>query len=440
MKANYDVALWLDGNGVNEAFSRRTDMSGGTVEAGNVSGVAVESREPCYGGIRVTGGTWEIDDLTVKLDGSGGDDFGGKGTGLVVAGNAKVTVKNYRCENRGVIRNAVVVTDDAEAVFENADITCYGGTPEELAKAKKEVRGLPHVPWVLGLTGNNRATNLLTRGKVTYRDSVIRAEGWGALSTDGPAAPKTLDEFSITLKTENCDVEVFGKSGYGSYAIGAGHNIFENTRIRVPDYALIVANEIASADFVKGTRVESDRFGVMWHQNQGGVLKIEDSAFHTKLATFLPKACYPVIEVARSELVSEIGIILELIDMDDPGLGKDETIVDIGEPVKDPTHNVSEPNYQDAVMFNTLTRPNCCTDLRAGFADMTLSGDFYNGITNAASVGSIYEGGMPDMSQGGFTMPSGTPGGTEGQGDGGSFGGSAGTGAGNTTQPETGSV
>ena len=41
--------------------------------------------------------------------------------------------------------------------------------------------------------------------------------------------------------------------------------------------------------------------------------------------------------------------------------------------------------------------------------------------------------GMPDMSQGGFTMPAGMPGGTGTEGDGGSFGGSTGTGA----QPET---
>ncbi len=398
MQQTYDVALWLDAQGIDAEKSQKTGLTGGRVEPGLVSGVAIESKTPCYGGIRITGGEYEIRDLSMKLDGSGGDDFGGKGTGLVCAGDSRVHVKNYTCNNRGVIRNAVVVTDDAEAVFECADITCYGGTPEELAKAKKEVRGLPHVPWVLGLTGNNRATNLLSRGKVTYIDSSIRAEGWGALSTDGPTAPKSLSEYSILLRTVNCDVEVFGPSGYGSYAIGAGKNIFEDTRIKVPDYGLIVANEIASAEFTNGTVVESGRFGVMWHQNQGGLLKIEDSTFHTKRSTFLPKACYPVIQVSRSNLESQSGIILELIDMDDPGIGKDSVQVDTQEPVKDPSHQVSQPNYADVVMFNNLTQKHCCTDLQASFSDMELTGDFYNAITNAASVGSIYEGGMPDMS------------------------------------------
>ena len=398
MQQPYDVALWLDAQGTDVEKSQKTGLTGGRIEPGLVSEVVIESKTPCYGGIRITGGEYEIRDLSIKLDGSGGDDFGGKGTGLVCAGDAKVMVKGYTAVNRGVIRNAVVVTDEAEAVFECADITCYGGTPEELTRAKKEVRGLPHVPWVLGLTGNNRATNLLGRGKVTYIDSSIRAEGWGALSTDGPAAPKSLDEFSIVLRTVNCDVDVFGASGYGSYAIGAGKNIFENTRIKVPDYGLIVANEIASAEFTNGTVVESGRFGVMWHQTQGGVLKIADSTFRTKCSTFLPKACYPVIQVSRSQLMAENGIILELIDMDDPGIGKDSVQVDTREPVKDPSHQVSQPNYADVVMFNNLTKKHCCTDLQASFADMELTGDFYNSITNAASVGTIYDGEMPDMS------------------------------------------
>lgn len=394
----YPVALWADEKGIDESRSEKKGISGGSITPGEMSGVTITSAEPCYGGIRITGGNYHIQDLTIRLDGSGGDDFGGKGTGLVCAGNAMVTVDNYTANNRGVIRNAVVVTDNAETVFRNADITCKNGTPEELAQAKREVRGLPHVPWVLGLTGCNRATNLLGHGKATYIDSVIRTEGWGALSTDGPATPEHYGSFSIELKTKNCDVEVFGPSGYGSYAIGAGKNIFENTRFRVPDYALIVANEFASAEFTKGSKVESGRFGVMWHQNQGGLLKIEDSEFHTGMATFLPKACYPRIEVRRSKLVSDNGILLQLMDTDDPGIGKNYVDVDTEIPVKDPTHNVSARNFQDVVLFNKIEVKDCCTDLQAQFMDMELSGDFYNSITNAASVGTVYEGEMPDMS------------------------------------------
>ena len=394
----YPTALWLDESGVVEEKSQRAGLTGGALDGNTLRNVTITSTEPCYGGIRIVGGEYTIDNLTTMLDGSGGDDFGGKGTGLVCAGTAKVTVNNYTANHRGVIRNAVVVTDQAEAVFHNANITCCGGTPEELEQANREVRGLPHVPWVLGLTGNNRATNLLSQGKVQYIDSTIRAEGWGALSTDGPSAPERYGEYSITLQTENCDVEVFGPSGYGSYAIGAGHNVFRSTRFRVPDYALIVANEFASAEFLNKSQVESRRFGVMWHQNQGGVLKIEDSAFHTGMATFLAKACYPRIEVTRSRLISDNGIILQLMDMDDPGIGKDSVDVDTGIAEKVPGHCVSAPNYHDVVMFNKIEMKDYCTDLQASFSHMELNGDFYNGITGPASVGTVFEGDAPDMS------------------------------------------
>lgn len=108
IQEQYRVALWADENGIDEARSEKKGISGGTIAPGELSGLTITSQEPCYGGIRLTGGEYHISDLTVRLDGSGGDDFGGKGTGLVCAGNSKVTVDNYVADNRGVIRNAVV--------------------------------------------------------------------------------------------------------------------------------------------------------------------------------------------------------------------------------------------------------------------------------------------------------------------------------------------
>lgn len=97
------------------------------------------------------------------------------------------------------------------------------------------------VPWMLGLRGNCRATNLADYADALYEDCTITSEGWGVMSTDG------VRRCRLTLK--NCDVAVTGPSGYGAFSIGDCIDTFEDCRIDVPDYALIMANETPSGTF-----------------------------------------------------------------------------------------------------------------------------------------------------------------------------------------------
>lgn len=404
---DYRVALYVDESGINSLRSVVSALQGGTYDEKGMTGVSIKSENNLFGGILIDGGKYEIKDLNVELNGYGGDDFSGKGTALVVSGDADVTVDGLKVLNKGVIRSAVLVTGDANVTVKNSEIVAYGGSDDEQRQVSSVIRGMTGVPWVLGLSGNNRATNLLTRGTVTYENSSIKAERWGALSTDGPAAPEKYGEFSITLLTKNCEVEVFGESGYGSYAIGAGHNIFENTTFKVPDYALVIANEFASADFIAGTKVSSKRFGVLWHQNQGGLLKLKEATFNTEMSTFLLKGCYPRIEVEKSVLNAKNGVILQLMDSDDPGLGKNEVAVDNVTVQKVSGHDVTKANYHDLIMFNTINLENYCTDAQASFKDMAINGDFYNATTNAIAVGSVSDPNqeMPPMPEPGGPGP-----------------------------------
>ena len=84
----FRTALWLDESGVVEEKSRHTGIRGGDLNGTVLKDMTITSKEPCHGGIRITGGDYRIENLTVQLDGSGGDDFGGKGTVLVCAGFA----------------------------------------------------------------------------------------------------------------------------------------------------------------------------------------------------------------------------------------------------------------------------------------------------------------------------------------------------------------
>ena len=56
----YRVALWADETGIDEDRSEKKGISGGSITPGEIAGVSITSTEPCYGGIRLTGGDYQI--------------------------------------------------------------------------------------------------------------------------------------------------------------------------------------------------------------------------------------------------------------------------------------------------------------------------------------------------------------------------------------------
>jgi hypothetical protein len=393
---NYRGALYVDENGIDANRSAVAALQGGSYDAKKIDGVTIHSENDGFTGMVFTAGEHEIDNTTIELNGCGRNDFAGNGAGIVATGTSKVHVKNLSVKNRGVIRGAILAADNGEITVEDSTIECNGYTQEEHDAVTNSIESMNGVPWMLGLYGNNRATNVVGSGTATYINSTIKAEQWGALSTDGTDSPKAFGETSLHLNTKDCKVEITGASGYGSYSIGAACNTFDHTSFKVPDYALICANEYAAGRFINGSDVKSGRFGVMWHQNQGGVLEVSDSKIETGLTTFLVKGCYPDIRVNRSQIDSGNGVILQMIDLDDPGPGVPEFVTDQGVPEKDPTHSVTGPNFADITIFSFPVK-QYCTDLKATFTDMTLRGDFYNGTTNACPVGMVIPEGATAM-------------------------------------------
>lgn len=392
----YRTALYVKNGEIVPERSAQSALMGGEYDAKSLKNVRVRSDGDRFNALIVENGEYEVENLDIVMNGNGGNDFSGWGSGMLFAGEAKAEVRNLRVRNHGVIRNAVTVADHAEVTFRNADINCIGGTAEEQKRLREETGNMSGVPWVLGLRGTNRATNIVGSGTASYIDSKIRAEGWGALSTDGVDMPKNFGDYCVRMNVVGSEVEITGESGYGSYSIGACRNTFDNCRVRVPDYALIAANEYAACDFINGTTVDSGRFGLMWHGNQHGEAVIENAVFNTGLTAFLVKGCYPELKVRNSVIKAGNGVIMQLMDNDDPGMFDDDLRIEVDNivPVKDPEHDVHGENFTDCRMF-TFDLKDYSTDLKAYFSDMELEGDFYNATTNACRVGMVLPEGPP---------------------------------------------
>lgn len=294
---------------------------GGTVTDTTATNLDITSVGENFNGIVVTGNsTYTIDDPIITFTGNGGNDFSGYGAAIVSKGSSNVTVNNADIINTGVVRTAVFVGGSSTMTVNNSYLEVNNGTLPSDYTFTTTLGQMKEVPWMLGLTGNCRATNLVGTATANYNNTTIKAQAWGCLSTDDTDNP------GVTLTATDCTIEAV-ESGYGAYSIGTGTvDTFKGCTIDVHDIALIMANETASGIFTSSesnaTEVTSGRFGVMFHANNQGTVTINnDSVFDTGKAVFMVKSASPNIVVEDSTLTSGNGIILQAMNNDDPDMG-----------------------------------------------------------------------------------------------------------------------
>jgi hypothetical protein len=390
--SKYRTALFVDGGKVVEESSVTSALAGGVYDGKSASGMTITSNNDLFEGIIINNSEYKVSNITMTAKGAGLSDFLGYGAGIAATGKSKVEIDNYTFNGEGPIRHGIYVGGDSPdmgltVLVKNSFIKADGSVGEILKGS-----AMSSVPWVLGIEiyGHVRTQMIAGYGNATYRNSTLLSDGWGVLSTDAVGQPKKYGDLSVTLKVEDSVVDITGTSGYGSYSIGACRNIFSNAAMGNSKYsknkygltyALIVANEYAGGDFINGTNVTA-RYGVMFHQNQTGVTKVDSSIFNTQGSTFLIKSCYPVINVSNSKLNSDAGVIVQLMTSDDPGMMGTffSEALNASATIKNKKFDIYHVNKTDTKIFNTDVK-DAVTDAQANFSSMDIKGDFYNSIS-----------------------------------------------------------
>lgn len=384
-------AVYVDAAGVDWAKSVPAAISAGAVTHTFAKDVQLYSTGENFTGFYVAGGSYTITDAMIDFAGNGRSDFIGTGAAIVGTGGCSLVVDGATITNWGSARAGVVADGGSNVLVKNSYIhTSNGVLPEDYVPTI-DTSQMRSVPWMLGLSGNVRATNLLgTNTKATYVNSYIGSEGWGVLSTDGCTTP--------TLTAINSTIEITGEAGYGSYGIGDATEYFLGCEMNVATYATISrgsflyygdSNKDKVADLntslglgltedelaalrVKQTIVNSGRNGIMWHG--GGTLDISGgTVFNTAETVLVDKGQVITVTVDGSEgaqLNAGNGIIFQLMDDDDPGPVM-PAMTNTGV-YNDPTDTASPDASHD---IYTVT-PSA--DAVATFANIALAGDFYN--------------------------------------------------------------
>jgi hypothetical protein len=222
------------------------------------------------------------------------------------------------------------------------------------------------VPFMLGLSGTCRATNIVDKVKeTTYYNTRIKAQGWGALSIDGGDNTQLTVTKSIIETVE---------SGYGAYAIGGSVDKFSNCIFNVADMALIGAG--GDGIFTDGTIVNSRRFGVMLH-GSGDITIDKGSVFNTESTVLQIKGCGSDIVADSAELNAGNGIIIQTMPNDDPHGRAARNAAEDGRGPGEDAFASADGGMPQAPRSN---------DVSAVFRNMTLSGDMVNGNTDAGAL------------------------------------------------------
>ncbi len=367
---------------------------GGAISESGVYGMTIVSREEAVNGVFASipeGEVFEVDSATIRLFGNGGSDFAGWGAAISGCGNGKLIVSNSDITTQGAARVAIYAGEHVELEVNDSTIHTKGGVlPADYEDTIKTTPPgvMRRVPWMLGLRGNCRATNLLDYATATYNRCNITADGWGVLSTDG------VKKCRMTVNDSN--LEITGSSGYGALSIGDCVVDIKNSTVKAGDYGMIMMMGKGSGSFQNGTVVNSGRFATMSSMNTG-IVVVDDATLNTGETTFLVKGCSTEFKVNNARLNPGNGIILQVMDSDDPG---------------NPTGYYTEPTEDDIPMEGwDLLTAKAGSDVVASFSNMTLTGDMFNGSSNRTAdtgganllMGGPGAGGPPT----GFPVPGG---------------------------------
>jgi hypothetical protein len=314
------TAVYVEDGAYVPVKSVEAAWGGGTVTDTTAMDLSITSVGENFNGFVITGDSdysYTIEDPIINFTGNGGNDFSGHGAAIVSKGSADVTVNNANIVTTGVVRTTVFVGGDSTMRVNDSYLEVNNGTLPANYVTNTSLGEMKEVPWMLGLTGNCRATNLVDNGTAYYNNTHIKARGWGCLSTD--------DTETVRLYATDCVIETV-ESGYGAYSIGDSIVTFEGCTVDVADMAMILANGTAAGVFTSSdsntTQVTSGRFGVMFHASNNGTLTINnESDFDTDKAVFMIKSASPTIMVEDSTLTSGNGIILQAMNNDDPNMG-----------------------------------------------------------------------------------------------------------------------
>ena len=421
----YRTALYVTKDGIDRNHSAEDAILGGSFDDARAKDIRIKSQDPAFSAVLVDGGTYTLKnaklDMITEGDGSAVCDFVGLGAAVGAFNGARVEIENCDIATEGVAKCTVFVDEGSDVVVKDSRLSAMGGKVYEGYVSSADFNKMVTPPWVLGITGNARGTNLMgSKAATVFVNTDVKAANWGVLSTDnGENNRLTVIDSTLTVVGSDVDKKdpyhkTWG-SGYGTYILGCDED-FRGVKMNVGTYIGIAREGNAVYRSSKGhIRVTSPKTGEILYEGEGKgqVCELNSDAFgimahdfaeltltdgtvmNTENAAFLMRCGGVKIHVTDGAKLSvKDGVLLQIIDDDDKSVGVDWNSSIIMEFNKDfyekegwPSENgqitsqMPPPAPEDIPPlppdFEMLPEPQF--DVRFDAADVILNGSLYNG-------------------------------------------------------------
>ena len=425
----YDAALYITGEGIDEAKSSTDRIASGAYDASGADGIVIEDTQSGDNGIIVVNADYAITNADISLltdaDGSDTCDFSGRGSAIAVYGSeASVIIEDSTIHTSGVATMPVFADDGATVTIRNSTLQSDGGTLSADYMNTPDQALMVAPPWILGIMGTSRCTNMMGDNTTTnVIDSETSAGAWAVLSTDAgtdmalnvynttltlnnadesAAAPLQAEDGEISQTLDNPYTVNYG-SGYGTYAIGNAVETFAGATINVGTYATIFTGGSATytaleagetyeltnaagettatytATEDKATDIHSDTFGFMAHQGSNAIDIEKGTVVDSGYATFLVKSGSSnetLTATVDDATISNGGVLIQVMDNDDTTNGG---MMDADDPEN--TNGGSQnfkPYHTEDAGFNTDAASAGSTAQTFAFTNGTYTGNIYN--------------------------------------------------------------
>ncbi len=427
-KTDYRTALYITKDGVDAARSASAAISGGSFDGAGSEGLVVKSNSHDFSAVIVDGGNYTLKNAKLHMisdaDGSDTCDFVGLGSAVAAFGGAHVEIENSEIATEGVAKCTVFCDEGSDVVVKDSKLSVLGGKLYDGYVNSADFNFMVATPWVLGIMGNARGTNLMgEKSSTVLVNTDVTARNWGVLSTDnGENNRLTVIDSTLTLvggedDKKNPYFKTYG-SGYGTYILGCDEE-FRGVKMKVGTYIgiaregnAIYRSSKGSARIVSPTTGEvlyegegrgrvceliSDGFGIMAH-DRAELTLTDGTIMDTQNAAFLLRAGGVHIRVEdKAQVRAADGVLLQIIDDDDKSVGVNwgsekelEFFTVFHEKVGWPSENgqitrlMPPPDPADMPPMPPMSddvepMPEPQFDVHFTASDVTLNGSLYNG-------------------------------------------------------------
>ena len=353
-KLDYRTALFVGKDGLVDGRSVTGAVRGGRYDDAAAEDITVEGHSDSFSALIVDGGKYVLRGAKISMptesDGKNVCDFAGLGSAVAAFNGARVDIENCDIATEGVAKCAVYADNGSDVVIRGSRISVMGGKLYDGYVNSADFNFMVATPWVLGIMGNARGTNLMgDKTTMVLADCDIKARNWGVLSTDNgennvlAVIDTTLTAVGGEEDKKNPYHRTWG-SGYGTYILGCDED-FRGVTINAGTYVGIAREGNAVYRSSKGnirilsaatgevvyegegkgnpSVLNSDGFGIMAH-DAAELTLTDGTVMNTENAAFLMRAGGVNIRVEDgARLNVKDGVLLQVIDDDDSTVGVD---------------------------------------------------------------------------------------------------------------------